>query len=246
MSPKSFQKLVFHFFNAMYGGFERKMGQIWFQNQSIEICVVRLALRSFLLPYSSVDCSSKSVRRAFVTPFFWGLFASTYNNLHYTTILTFLLLCPLVKLHPSSKNPCSEFLSHPESRDSMRDATAEVETTKTSKQCGSQNSSSNIVCFWKCTKKARIQKRQHFWVTSDLPQQCFCSEPTLDIDPPSKNTAASCIARGLAHVKAAFCSMCLKSCIGTIFQWMHRGSFHYSILVLFLFTKNLKHQLKLT
>ena len=42
------------------------MGQIWFQNQSIEFEVARLD--RFCCPHSSDDCSSKSLRRAFVTP----------------------------------------------------------------------------------------------------------------------------------------------------------------------------------
>ena len=43
------------------------MGQLCFQNRSIKIEVVRLD--RFPLPHSSDDCSSKSLRRGFVTPF---------------------------------------------------------------------------------------------------------------------------------------------------------------------------------
>ena len=53
--------------------------------------------------------------------------------------------------------------------------------------------------------KIRIQKRQRFWLTSDF----FCSEPTLAIDVPLK-TKQHFVARGLAQVKTAFCSMRLS------------------------------------
>jgi hypothetical protein len=82
--------------------------------------------------------------------------------------------------------------------------------------CG-RNSSSNICVFENAPNKIRIQKRQRFWLTSDF----FCSEPTLAIDVPLK-TKQNFVARGLAQVKTAFCSMRLSiwSCNSHKYVWI--------------------------
>ena len=74
-------------------------------------CNSSCALWPFLLPHSSDDCTKKKSEPRFCRTFFCDYMRLLFLIQMYPILLRSCSFCPIVSFNPSSKNPCSEFLS---------------------------------------------------------------------------------------------------------------------------------------